>query len=70
MQICVLEKKIGPTKGWDSGMKMGMETIHWRGYGAGEKMSMRGMILLWGEGDPRKGIWKGGQVGKKVFLGS
>jgi len=35
-------------------------------------MGMRGMILLWGKGDPwepRRRIWKGGQVGKKMSLG-
>lgn len=40
--------------------------------GAKEKMGMRGMILLWGKGDPwepRRRIWKGGQVGKKMSLG-
>jgi hypothetical protein len=54
-------------------VKMGMGMIHWGGDGAKKKMGMRGMILLWGEGDSwnqGEGFGRVGKLEKKCLWGN
>ncbi len=57
----------------DPMVKMGMGMIHWGGDGAKKKMGMRGMILLWGEGDSwnqGEGFGRVGKLEKKCLWGN